>query len=124
LGALAFITMPRRTGRKTTLAVACTKAIPLIDILLPTNSLTKSGVATTAKSVEHAVSITESATSACAMRETKLLAVPPGEHPTKQIPRNNAGPTADDDADDDAATLLDKRSDRPTDHAASGMIPN
>ena len=84
--------IPNSTGSKTTRAVAVHKVHPEMAMVLPTSSLTKRGVAIEAKIVEHEVSNTESATSALAMSETRLEAVPPGEHPTRHNPKNKALP--------------------------------
>mmetsp|Transcript_7729 Transcript_7729/g.15901 ORF Transcript_7729/g.15901 Transcript_7729/m.15901 type:complete len:199 (+) Transcript_7729:457-1053(+) len=97
LGARALTNMPNSTGIKTTRAVAVHKVHPEMAMVLPTRSFTKSGVATEAKTVEQDVSSTERATSALAMSETKLEAVPPGEHPTRHNPRNKALPCSADE---------------------------
>ena len=89
--------IPNKTGSKTTRAVAVHKVHPEMAMVLPTSSLTKSGVAIEAKIVEHEVSNTESATSALAMSATRLDAVPPGEHPTRHNPKNKALPCTGDD---------------------------
>mmetsp|Transcript_14188 Transcript_14188/g.30793 ORF Transcript_14188/g.30793 Transcript_14188/m.30793 type:complete len:395 (+) Transcript_14188:375-1559(+) len=114
-GALAFNIIPNVTGSKTTRAVASQSAMPLTSTALPTNSLTRRGVTPDASMVEHAVSSTERATSAPAIKETRLLAVPPGLHPTRVNPRNSAGPRT--------GSKCSKRV-RPMAKAVRGMIMN
>eukprot|EP00532_Pseudo-nitzschia_australis_P011195 CAMPEP_0168240730 /NCGR_PEP_ID=MMETSP0140_2-20121125/22365_1 /TAXON_ID=44445 /ORGANISM="Pseudo-nitzschia australis, Strain 10249 10 AB" /LENGTH=128 /DNA_ID=CAMNT_0008175429 /DNA_START=336 /DNA_END=723 /DNA_ORIENTATION=- len=53
LGARALTSIPKRTGNKTTRAVAVHKVHPEMAIVLPTSSFTKIGVATEARIVEH-----------------------------------------------------------------------
>eukprot|EP00977_Amphora_coffeiformis_P018994 scaffold6829_cov171-Amphora_coffeaeformis.AAC.24 len=88
-----FKNIPNNTGPNTTLAVAAHSAHPDTAVVPPTNNLTKAGVATTAKRVEHDVKTTDKATSAPAINVTRLDAVPPGEQPTKHNPKNNDAPT-------------------------------
>lgn len=127
LGVFALRNMPQKTGSKTTLAVAAHSAIPEIDteeavvvvvaIVLPTNSLTSSGVMTTAASVEHVVKITDRATSAPAIKDTRFEAVPPGEHPTKHRPKKRACETA-------LSVVPFNKSAFPTPKAVSGIMAN
>ena len=71
---------------------------------------------TAAKMVDVDVNKTDNATSAFAIKDTKLDAVPPGAHPTKDNPKNNV----------EAMDLSGRVSNMvvPTSHAARGMIPN
>ena len=57
----------------------------------PQISLVNSGVSTLASTVDEAVIKTDSATSAPAISETRLEAVPPGEQPTRVRPRKRFG---------------------------------
>mmetsp|Transcript_18212 Transcript_18212/g.39704 ORF Transcript_18212/g.39704 Transcript_18212/m.39704 type:complete len:163 (+) Transcript_18212:1670-2158(+) len=115
LGARALTSIPKRTGNKTTRAVAVHKVHPEMAIVLPTSSFTKIGVATEARIVEHDVSNTERATSAFAMSATRLEAVPPGEHPTRHNPKNKALPCVGDEL---SSKVL------PMAKAVMGMIMN
>mmetsp|Transcript_7805 Transcript_7805/g.15580 ORF Transcript_7805/g.15580 Transcript_7805/m.15580 type:complete len:256 (-) Transcript_7805:156-923(-) len=92
LGIFSFNTTPKATGPKTTFVVATHNALPLTGMALPTIVLVKRGVTAEAKMVLHAVKRTLSATSARAMRLTRLEAVPPGLHPTSISPRNKSFP--------------------------------
>jgi hypothetical protein len=92
LGALALTSIPNKTGNKTTLAVAAQSVQPDTAIVLPTRTFTNRGVTILAKIVEHDVNMTDNATSALAINDTRLEAVPPGEHPTKHSPRKRALP--------------------------------
>mmetsp|Transcript_3928 Transcript_3928/g.9362 ORF Transcript_3928/g.9362 Transcript_3928/m.9362 type:complete len:136 (+) Transcript_3928:411-818(+) len=114
-GARAFTNIPSITGSNTTRAVAVHKVHPDMAMVLPTSNLTKSGVATEAKIVEHEVRSTESATSAFAISATRLEAVPPGEHPTRHKPRNKAFPCTGEEL---SSKVL------PIKKAAVGMIIN
>mmetsp|Transcript_5058 Transcript_5058/g.7316 ORF Transcript_5058/g.7316 Transcript_5058/m.7316 type:complete len:148 (-) Transcript_5058:466-909(-) len=112
LGNLVLMSIPKRTGPRTTFAVARHSAIPLTIISVPpTKYLTRRGVAADAKIVEKVVRSTLNATFAPAMKHTRLLAVPPGEHPTRTSPRNREGSTP-------------RRNFDPINQAAAGIIPN
>jgi hypothetical protein len=74
-----------------TCAVALQSTAPDTEIVLPTKVLTRSGVNIDARRVDADVRRMDRATSALAIRETRLDAVPPGEHPTRISPRNAAG---------------------------------
>ena len=76
-GVVSFISTPSATGASTTLAQATHSDIPLTGTALPTINFVSSGVTAEARMVLAAVSKTLSATSAPAISETKLLAVPP-----------------------------------------------
>ena len=115
LGALALTIIPINTGNKTTRAVAVHKVHPDMAMVLPTRSLTSSGVTIDARIVEHDVSSTERATSASAMSATKLEAVPPGLHPTRHNPKNNAFPCTEDEFKSIVFPIL---------NAAIGMMRN
>jgi hypothetical protein len=143
LGALALTSIPNKTGSKTTRAVVSQRVHPDKRMVLPTNNLVRAGVRKAARTVLQAVNKTERATSAFAMRPgrrsketkckievrfgctssadlsftqlTRLDAVPPGEHPTKQRPKNIAGPKS---------PLDERRKARPRKKADKGMIMN
>mmetsp|Transcript_15131 Transcript_15131/g.18409 ORF Transcript_15131/g.18409 Transcript_15131/m.18409 type:complete len:246 (-) Transcript_15131:538-1275(-) len=89
-GALLLRIIPSATGSSTTCEVARHNAHPLTDTRLPTIPFTSRGVRTDASTVEQVVRSTERATSAPAIKDTRLEAVPPGEHPTSANPRNRA----------------------------------
>ena len=93
-GNLALTNIPNMTGNRTTRAVASHRAQPETSMVLPTKNLTNKGVIIDAKIVEQDVRRTERATSALAIKETRLDAVPPGEQPTRTNPRNKDGPCA------------------------------
>mmetsp|Transcript_14237 Transcript_14237/g.41058 ORF Transcript_14237/g.41058 Transcript_14237/m.41058 type:complete len:192 (-) Transcript_14237:404-979(-) len=92
LGAWALTNIPNMTGNRTTRAVASHRAQPETSMALPTNNLTNRGVTIDARIVEQDVNRTERATSALAIKETRLDAVPPGEQPTRHNPRNKDAP--------------------------------
>ena len=109
-GHFLFNTMPRIIGRSTTFVVDSRSASPLISTsTLPHKTLVRIGVRNEARTVDVAVRRTLSATSAFAMSETRLLAVPPGQQPTRASPRKCCG--------DSWKTL-------PVKYALSGMKKN
>jgi hypothetical protein len=82
------MSIPNRTGTKTTLEVAWMSVIPEMEMsVADTSSFTRAGVTTTASRVEQAVRTTESATSALAMSDTRLEAVPPNEKEKRRLIR-------------------------------------
>ena len=83
--------IPRRTGRSTTLEVETKSERELTDMVEPHISFVRRGVRTEAKTVDAAVIRTLRATSAEAIRDTRLEAVPPGEQPTRVRPRKRDG---------------------------------
>mmetsp|Transcript_3380 Transcript_3380/g.6858 ORF Transcript_3380/g.6858 Transcript_3380/m.6858 type:complete len:142 (-) Transcript_3380:937-1362(-) len=91
LGNLSLSHIPSATGRRTTFEVDRNSDIELTLITEPHINLVRVGVSTDASTVLAAVISTDSATSALAIRETRLLAVPPGEHPTSVRPRKSDG---------------------------------
>mmetsp|Transcript_22947 Transcript_22947/g.48395 ORF Transcript_22947/g.48395 Transcript_22947/m.48395 type:complete len:155 (+) Transcript_22947:363-827(+) len=91
-GTYSFSITPKATGANTTFVQATHNAIPLTGTVLPTIHLVNNGVTTDANTVLHAVNSTLNATSAPAMRLTRLDAVPPGLHPTNTNPRNKCLP--------------------------------
>ena len=91
-GIYSFNVTPKATGTKTTLAVAAHNAFPLTGTALPTIHFVNSGVTADARIVLQAVRRTLNATSAPAIRLTRLDAVPPGLHPTKTKPKNKCFP--------------------------------
>ena len=113
-GMYSFSITPNATGASTTFAQAAHKAIPLTGTVLPIINFVSNGVIRLANTVLHVVSNTLNATSAPAIKLTKLLAVPPGEHPTNTKPRNKCLPTSG----------YGKSNDRPTVDAASGINMN
>ena len=114
-GARALTSIPKSTGNKTTRAVAVHNVHPEMAIVLPTSSFTNRGVAIEANIVEQDVSNTERATSALAMSETRLDAVPPGEQPTRHNPKNKELPCA---AEEGSSNVF------PMVKAVMGMIRN
>jgi hypothetical protein len=115
LGKLALTIIPIKTGAKMTRAVASHKVMPDTEMAFPTNNLTNRGVTRAAKIVEQDVNNTLKATSAWAIKDTRLLAVPPGEHPTKAIPKKRDGPKASEEGNKKV---------RPIIQAVKGMIQN
>lgn len=91
-GMYSFKVTPNATGAKTTFAQATHKAIPLTGTALPTINFVNNGVTTDANTVLHEVRSTLNATSAPAIKLTRLDAVPPGLHPTNTNPRNKCFP--------------------------------
>ncbi len=91
LGAFSFIIIPISTGRRTTRAVDVKRDMAETFMVEPHITQQRKGVSTDARRVEAAVMQTDSGTFALAMRETRLEAVPPGEHPTRVRPRNRCG---------------------------------
>lgn len=91
-GMYSFSTTPNATGANTTFAQAAHNATPLTGTALPTINFVNNGVTTAANTVLHVVRRTLNATSAPAMRLTRLDAVPPGLHPTNTRPRNKCLP--------------------------------
>ncbi len=114
VGAFALTTIPNMTGKRTTRAVASQRAHPETSMVLPTKSFTNKGVTIDARMVEHDVKRTERATSAFAINDTRLDAVPPGEQPTRHNPRNKDAPW-----DPELSSSL-----RPITKADSGMMMN
>lgn len=91
-GLLALTHIPTATGNRTTLPVVTHSAhLEIAMSLRPASARTNTGVTPVASIVEMEVSTTDSATSAPAMRDTRLDAVPPGEQPTRTSPRKAAG---------------------------------
>lgn len=91
-GYFTLATVPRHTGRRTTFKVEYTKSADLMATKPPANFVTRKGVMMTAATVLAVVIRIDKARSAPAMSETKLLAVPPGAHPTKIKPADSSGP--------------------------------
>ena len=118
LGYLELTIIPTITGNNITRAVAEHNVHPDTLIVPPTNNLTNIGVTTAANIVEHDVNNTDNATSALAINETKLLAVPPGEQPTSAKPKNNDGPRLF------VADTLGNRNNLPINNADNGIIIN
>jgi len=114
-GAFELTIIPNSTGNKTTLAVVVHSVHPDIAIVLPTSSLSNRGVTIEANIVEHEVRITLRATSALAMSETRLEAVPPGEHPTRHNPKNKLLPYGTDERRNKAFPIV---------YATMGIIRN
>ena len=113
VGALALRSIPSKTGNRTTRAVAVQSLTPLMETVLPMRNLTRRGVTAAARMVDAAVRRTDRATSAPAMRDTRLDAVPPGEHPTRTRPRKSGGPEVGWEG---------RRRVRPRKKAVSGMM--
>mmetsp|Transcript_21532 Transcript_21532/g.32494 ORF Transcript_21532/g.32494 Transcript_21532/m.32494 type:complete len:224 (+) Transcript_21532:354-1025(+) len=90
-GAKRFRATPAATGASTSWAVEASSARPSTATSEPTSARVSSGVASAAPAVDAAVIVTERATSAFAIRATKLLAVPPGQHPTNINPAARPG---------------------------------
>ena len=90
-GNLSLRYIPTATGNRTTLEVPRKRARELTFIADPHISLVRAGVRTVARTVLAAVIMTLRATSAPAIRATRLEAVPPGEQPTRVRPRKRLG---------------------------------
>lgn len=119
LGMYSFRITPNVTGASTTLAHALHSAMPLTGTAFPTMSFVSSGVTMLASTVLQAVSKTLSATSAPAIRVTRLDAVPPGLHPTNTNPRNRCFPRCS-----PVASRYGNSNARPTRHADRGISAN
>mmetsp|Transcript_24621 Transcript_24621/g.36710 ORF Transcript_24621/g.36710 Transcript_24621/m.36710 type:complete len:199 (-) Transcript_24621:61-657(-) len=91
-GEYLFRAIPTMTGNNTTLVVAAQSAKPLTATELPTSVVASNGVTSDANIVEAVVNITDNATSAPAISDTRFDAVPPGEQPTKASPKNRCLP--------------------------------
>ena len=83
---IQFIKIPRRTGISTTFTTEITIARKDTSTQAPASRYTNNGVISGAASVEVIVIPTESATSPPAIYVITLLAVPPGQHPTRITP--------------------------------------
>mmetsp|Transcript_20256 Transcript_20256/g.61479 ORF Transcript_20256/g.61479 Transcript_20256/m.61479 type:complete len:230 (-) Transcript_20256:89-778(-) len=95
LGKRLLMSTPASTGRSTTESVDFRSATVLSGTLAPMSRLASSGVMKAAATVEQEVMSTLSATSPPPMSVTRLLAVPPGQHPTRMTPaRSSAGSPA------------------------------